>query len=182
MKLLSHLLLNANKEKLYAHYANTTGKIKLKGERKEWFGLLPVFCRREDTHCLNSLVLVYHTGHNNILPKSVPSLSTHRVTQITSYFKIGRSAVLFLQLSSFLSKTVARPFCVFVFANRRRTWVAIKVCRVLKMWLGGDSSMKVSGFLSSCSGGCACSQHSGFHRSCYKSTIRQGRCSTTMID
>lgn len=112
MKLSSHLFINANKEKYYTHYANTTGKIKLKGQRKEWFGLLPVFCHKENTHCLNSVVLVYHSGHSNILPKSVPSLSAHRVTKITSCFETGRSTVLHRQLSSFLSKTVARPFCV----------------------------------------------------------------------
>ena len=44
------------KKKYYALFANTTEKIKLKGERKGWFGLLPVFYSREDTHCLNSLV------------------------------------------------------------------------------------------------------------------------------
>lgn len=105
-------------------------------------------CRKEYTPSLNSVVLVYHSGRNNILPKSVPSLSTHRDTIITSCFETGRSIVLLRRLSSFYRKLSLDRF-VYVFQNRRRTWVAMKVCRVLKMWLPGDSSMNVSGFLSS---------------------------------
>lgn len=145
MKLSSHLFINANKEKYNTHYANTTGKIKLKGQRKEWFGLLPVFCHKENTHCLNSVVLVYHTGHNNILPKSVPSLSAHRVAVFWNRtFDRSSSSAVFI----FYRKLSLGRF-VFVFQSPRRNGVAMKVCRVLKMWLVGDSSMNVSGFLSS---------------------------------
>lgn len=54
-------------------------KINLKGQRKEWFGLLPVCCFKENTHGLNCVVLVYHRWTQQHPPQeSVPSLSTPR--------------------------------------------------------------------------------------------------------
>lgn len=54
-------------------------KINLKGQRKEWFGLLPVCCFKENTHGLNCVVPVYHRWTQQHPPQeSVPSLSTPR--------------------------------------------------------------------------------------------------------
>lgn len=85
----------------YIHDTNTT-KINLKGQRKEWFGLLPVCCFKENTHGLNWVVLVYHRWTKQQFSPRAFHHYLYGVTKTTSCFGTGRSTVDFHQLCSIL--------------------------------------------------------------------------------
>lgn len=75
-------------------------------------------------------------------PRERPSLSTPRHQN---------NVVLWNRTFDRWLTSAAFNFAARTFAVRltKKTEVAMKVRHALKMWLGGDSSMKVSGFLSS---------------------------------
>lgn len=86
-------------------------KINLKGQRKEWFGLLPVCCFKENTHGLNWVVLVYHRWTKQQFSPRAFHRYQHGVTKTTSCFGTGRSTIDFHQLCSIL--WLERFLCAF---------------------------------------------------------------------
>ena len=99
-------------KKIFVHAWHKYHKeINVKGQRKGWFGLLPVCCFKENTHGLNWVVLVYHRWTKQQFSPRPFHHYLHGVTKTTACFGIGRSIVDFHQLCSIL--WLERLLCAF---------------------------------------------------------------------